>query len=115
MGIKNFLKPSIFKLTIFIFVGIFYLYFIKEGVSAAGFNFAFFYNAYGFPFQYLITGDTSNLSGITNEMFLGNYFTKYGTALINPIALVLNIMLIYLLACIMSMLFAKMKVKSGNI
>ncbi len=74
MNIKDFLKPTVFKTAIFIFFGVIFLYFVKESISAIGFSFAIFYNAYGFPFQYLITGDISNLSGIINTLSLGNFF-----------------------------------------
>ena len=114
MGIKNFLKPGILSILAFLLIGIFCLYFIRETVSAAGFNFAFFYTAYGYPFQYLISGDTANLSGITDGMFLGGYFAKYGAVLINPIALALDAALIYLLACSVPFIFAKIKPKKKN-
>ena len=114
MGIKDFLKPSIVKILAFLSVGLFYLYFASESVSAAGFSFAVFYSAYGFPFQYLIIGDIDNLSGIIKDMFLGNYFTKFGNTLINPAALALDLILIYSFACLISMLFAKMKSNNKN-
>lgn len=114
MNLREFFKPTALKILIFAFVGIAYLYFASVSVSAAGFGFAFFYNEYGFPFQYLITGNRSNLSGLTHEMFLGNYFAKYGSVLLNPAALALDAALIYLLACMMSILFAKMKPIAKN-
>ena len=110
MGIKDFLKPTIFKISIFIFFGVVFLY-AKESVSAIGFSFAIFYNAYGFPFQHLITGDIDSLSGIINTLFLGNFFTRYGSFLFNPTAFAVDIILIYLLACFMAVLFRNMKVK----
>ncbi len=114
MNIKNFLKPDKFNATIFVFISLIFLYFAHENVSAAGFGFAFFYNAYGFPFQYLITGETSNLSGITSGMFLGNHFAKLGKVLVNPATFIINLILIYLLACAISVLFSKIKNKHKN-
>ncbi|MEK6946132.1 MAG: hypothetical protein AABX32_00845 [Nanoarchaeota archaeon] len=109
MNVKNFLKPTFLKAIIFLFVGVVYLYFAKESVSAAGLSFAFFYTAYGFPFQYLITGDVGKISSIVRELFLGNYFGEYGNFLFNPVAFALDIILIYLFSCFMGVLFEKMK------
>lgn len=112
MNIKNFLKPDIFKALIFLFMCIFYLYFANDKVSAAGFSFAIFYSAYGFPFQYLIIGDIGKTSGIVNNLFLGNYFIKFNNFLFNPLALALNIILIYLLACLMAIPLKNKKSKT---
>ncbi len=109
MNAKNFLKPTFLKAIIFLFVGVLYLYFAEERVSAAGFSFAFFYAAYGFPFQYLIIGDIDKISSIVSGLFLGNYFSEYGNFLFNPIAFALGMILIYLLSCFMGVLFGKMK------
>ena len=114
MNVKNFLKPTFFKVIIFLFVGVVYLYFARESVSAAGLSFAFFYTAYGFPFQYLITGDIDKISSIVRELFLGNYFSKYGNFLFNPVAFALDIVLIYLFSCFMEVLFEKVKAGGKN-
>lgn len=109
MNDKEFLKPSALKIFIFLFIGIFYLYFAGENVSAAGFGFAFYYNAYGFPFLYLVSGDIDKAIGYIKTLPLGDYFSKSGASLFNPVALALNIVLIYLLACFLSLLFKNMK------
>jgi len=111
---KNFLKPTVFKAAIFLFVGILYIYFARENVSAAGFGFAFFYTAYGFPFQYLITGNINNISGIVRDLFLGNHFSRHGNFLFNPLAFALDIILIYLFSCFMGVLLGKMKASGKN-
>ncbi len=105
MNVKEFLKPNLLKISIFLFIGIFFLYFAKERVSAAGFGFAFFYESYGFPLTYLIIGNTDSASGHIRTLFLGNYFSKYGNFLFNPLALTIDIILIYLLACFLELLF----------
>ena len=109
MNIKNFLRLTFFKATIFLFVGTVYLYFASESVSAAGLSFAFFYTAYGFPFQYLIIGDIDEISSFADGLFLENYFSKYGNYLFNPVAFALDIILIYLFSCFVGILFDKMK------
>ena len=110
MGIGKFIKPSILKLLIFLFIGALYLLLAKENVGAAGLFFAFSYNAYGFPLQYLITGQIdSATSEHVKTLFLGDYFIKYGNALINPVALAIDIILIYLLSCLLATLFKNMK------
>ena len=114
IGIKNFLKPTFFKIFVFISVGIVYLYLAKESVSAAGFNFAFYYNAYGFPLQYFITGDTDKIQSMMKDLFLGEYFIKYGNVLLNPAALILNVILIYIFSCLMAILFNKFNANSKS-
>jgi len=104
MNLKKFLKPTILKMLIFLFIGILFLYFAKESVSAAGFGFAFFYESYGFPSAYLITGNIDSASGHIRTLFLGNFFGKYGNFLFNPWALAIDIILIYLLACLFALL-----------
>lgn len=111
MNAKEFLKPNIFKILTFIFIGIFYLYFAGESVCGVSFLFAFCYKAYGFPFLYLITGDINDVSGYVKTLFLGKYFSKFGNLFFNLAALVLDIVLIYLLACLMSMIFNKKNVE----
>ena len=112
MNIKNFLRPTFLKAITFLFVGVVYLYFARESVSAAGLSFAFFYTAYGFPFQYLIIGDIGKISSIVGELFLGNYFSKYGNFLFNPFAFALDLILIYLFSCFMGVFFEKMNSSS---
>ena len=109
MNIKNFLKPSIFKILVFVFIGIFYLYFAGEDACGAGLFFAFCYKAYGFPFLYLVTGQIDNASGYMKTLPLGDFFSKTGNFLFNPAVFLLDIVLIYLLACFITILFNKNK------
>ncbi|MBI2541555.1 hypothetical protein HYV80_02500 [Candidatus Woesearchaeota archaeon] len=104
MNAKEFLKPNYLKLAIFAFVGVVYLYFAGENVCGAGFSFAFCYKSYGFPFQYLISGQIDAASGFVKSTFLGEFFTKSGEFLVNYIALLLDIAFIYLLSCSISVL-----------
>ena len=99
MDIGNFLKPTILKIFIFLFISLFYLYFAKESVCGVIFILAFCYSAYGFPFSYLITGNIDAVAGHFKTLFLGENFIKYGSFLFNPAAFFLNIILIYLLSC----------------
>ncbi len=105
MSLKTFIKPSVFKIFIFVVIAVFYLYFAKEDVCGAGLFFAFCYQAYGFPFSYLITGDIDTASGHIKTLMLGDYFTKSGNFLFNTFALLLDLVLIYALACFLDMLF----------
>ncbi|MBI3034860.1 hypothetical protein HYY71_00920 [Candidatus Woesearchaeota archaeon] len=109
MNVKEFLKPSGLKILIFLFIGIVYSYFAKESVCAVSFFFAFCYNAHGFPFQYMITGGIEGASSNANKFFLGEYFGRFGGFLFNPVAFALNLVLVYLLACFISILFKNMK------
>lgn len=105
MNIKEFLKPNTFKISIFLFIGIIYLYFAKESVCAVSFYFAFCYNAYGFPFQYMVAGNIESAYSQIKASFLGEYFNNYGNFLFNPAAFALDLALIYLLACFVYMPF----------
>ena len=109
MGIREFLKPTLFKFLIFLIISIFYLYFANESVCGIGFMFAFCYKNYGFPFAYLISGDIDNSMGYIKTLPLGQYFYKSGNFLLNPAALLMDILLIYFLACFMDLLFKKQK------
>lgn len=106
---KEFLKPAFFKIFIFLFIGIIFLYFAKESTCAAGFYLAFCYEAHGFPFFYAVSGDIDAALGIgyPKEMLLGNYFIRRGNSLFNPIAFLLDTALIYVLACFLSPLFKR--------
>ncbi len=112
MRIKEFLKPSVFKVIMFLFVGVFYLYLAKEEVSAVGLYFSMNYKTYGFPFSYMVTGNIDAASDYTSTLFLGSYFSKFGKVLLNPAALMLNAISIYLLSCLISMLLFKKELKS---
>lgn len=109
MNAKEFLKPSVFKVLAFVFIGIFYLYSAGEDACGAGLFFAFCYRAYGFPFLYLVTGQIDNASSYIKTLPLGEYFSKTGNFLFNPAVFLLDIALIYLLACLISILFNKNK------
>jgi len=105
MNLKEFIKPSIFKIFIFLIIAVFYLYFAKEDACGAGLFFAFCYKAYGFPFSYLVTGNIDAASGHIKTLILGEYFSKSGNFLFNTLALLLDLALIYVLACFLDMLF----------
>ncbi len=111
MDVKEFLKPTGFKISTFLFTGIIFLYFAKESVCAVSFFFVFCYNAYGFPFQYMITGNIESASSNIKTLFLGESFNTYGNFLFNTVTLISDLILVYLLACFMSMLFRNMKFK----
>lgn len=112
MKIKKLLKPNAFKISVFIFVGIFYLYFAVESICGVSFFFAFCYKAHGFPFPYMVSGDIEAASINIKTSFLGNYFTKQGTFLVNPAVFLLDLVLIYILACFIDILFNKKISKS---
>ena len=111
MNAKEFFKPSILKISIFIFIVVIYLYFAGESGCGAGLGFSFCYKAHGFPFLYLVTGDVDSSFGYIKTLLLGTYFKKSGNSLFNPVALILDMFLIYLLACFISLLFKNMKSK----
>ena len=111
MNAKESLKPSALKILIFLLIGAIYLYFAKEDACAVSFYFAFCYKAYGFPFQYMVTGNIESASSQIKTLPFADYFSKSGNFLLNPVALILNLILIYLLACLISVLFGKMKVE----
>ena len=111
MKIKELLKPNLLKILIFLFLIIFLLYFAGEKACGVGMTFAFCYKAYGFPFSYLVTGDIDVAYGHIKTIPLGQYFNKYLNLLFNPIAFIVNTILIYLLACFISMLFRNVKFK----
>ncbi|MBS3114061.1 hypothetical protein J4448_03090 [Candidatus Woesearchaeota archaeon] len=110
MSARNFLKPSISKILIFLFIGILFLYFANESACGISFFFAFCYKAYGFPLAHLITGDIANSMGYIKTLPFGQFFYKSGNLLFNPAALLIDISLIYLLACLLDSLF-RMRIK----
>ena len=110
---KKFLRPSTMKLLLFLLIGVVYLYFAGEDVCAAGLFFKLCYKSYGFPFPYLVTGDIGNASDYTSTLHLGSYFSKSGSFLFNPLAFLLNLMLIYLLSCLVAYPLSKRK-NAGN-
>ncbi|MBI1936046.1 hypothetical protein HYS31_06415 [Candidatus Woesearchaeota archaeon] len=109
MGIRKFIKPSIMKLLTFMIISFFYLYIVAESICAVGFFFQFCYKAYGFPFPYLVTGDVDNSSGHIKTFFLGNHFAKFGSFMLNPITAAFDVILIYLLSCLVSTLLKGMR------
>ena len=111
MDIKEFLKPTSLKVSIFLFIGVIFLYLVKENICAVGgFLFAFCYNVYGFPFSYLITGDIDVVAqGHVKTLFLGGDFVKYWNTLFNVVSFLLDILLIYAFACIISIIYNKPK------
>ena len=109
MNLKKFLKPSIFKILIFLFIAVASSYFGKENACGVSLFFAFCYNAYGFPFFYLVTGNIDSASGYIKTLPLGEFFSKLGNFLFNPPAFLLDLALIYILACLIAILFNKNK------
>ena len=109
---RNFLKPNIFSLAVFSFIAIFYLYFAAGETCGISPFFQFCYKEYGFPLSYAITGEIETASGYIKTTFLGDSFSKYGNILFNPLALILDIALIYLLSCFIAMLFRNMKIRN---
>ncbi len=114
MRLGKFLKPTILKITVFLFIGIIYLYLAAESVCGAGLTFVICYKAYGFPFQYLATGDVDSAMNVINSSPLGGYFNKLGNFLFNSISLVLDLTLIYLLSCLISFIFENKPIKRSN-
>lgn len=112
MDVKKFMKPDVSKALIFLFIAVFYLYFAMESACGVSLFFAFCYKAYGFPFLYMVAGDINTALGYIKTLPLGNYFSKFGNFLFNPFALILDLILIYLMACFMSMLFTFRKIKT---
>ena len=112
MNIKEFLKPGILKVLIFLLIAVLFLYFVKEDACGVSIFFAFCYNAYGFPLPYLVAGNIESALGHIKTLPLGDNFAKYGNFLFNPAALLWDLALIYLLSCFMFMLFKNMKLKS---
>ena len=111
MNLKEFIKPSAFKILASLFIGVFYLYFAVEDVCAVSLFFAFCYKAYGFPFSYIVAGDVGSAFGHIKTMPFGAYFVKSGNYLLNLVALALDFVLIYLLACVMAMMLSNAEVK----
>lgn len=111
MNVKDFFKPTIFKILIFLFISVFYLYFAGEDACGAGFGFSFCYKAHGYPFLYLVTGNIDIASGYLKDAFLGKFFAKPGNFLFNPLGLALDIIFIYILACLVSIPLEKLKLK----
>ena len=111
MNIKEFIKPSIFKTLVFLLITILSLYFTRENACGVSLFFAFCYNAYGFPFLYIVTGQIDTASGYIKTLPLGNYFSQYGNFLFNIPAFLLDVVLIYLAACFIFVLFRKIKFK----
>lgn len=107
--LRQLLKPTILKILIFLFIGFFSMYFTREGACGASLFFSFCYEAYGFPFFYAVTGDINDASGYINTLFLGEYFVKSGKFLLNPMAFMLDLILLYVFSCIMAALFEHTK------
>ena len=109
MKIKKFLKPNALKVFLFLFIGIVYLYLAGENACGAGFGFSFCYKASGFPFLYVASGNVGMAFGYLKTLFFGSLFIKFGTILFNPAAFLADIILIYLFACLPSLLFNNKK------
>ena len=113
MKIKEFLKPNILNIGIFVLIGIFYLFLAGQKTCGAGYSFDFCYKTTGFPLQYILTGDINSASALIKEIPLGSYFIKSGNALLNPAAFALDVVFIYLLSCFISFLFRNMEIKKS--
>ena len=111
MSIKELIKPSVFKILVFLVIAVASVYFTKENACGASLFFAFCYKAYGFPFLYIITGQIDTAAGYINTLPLGSYFSKYGNVLFNIPAFLSDIISIYLLACFADLLLSKINIK----
>ena len=96
MNLKDSIKPNLLMILIFVFVAIISLVFTKKSSCGVSFFFSFCFKAYGYPLHYLITGDVDN--GHVQTLSFGKYFKKFSNILFNPIAFILDIILIYLLS-----------------
>lgn len=104
MSIKEFFRPNIPKILIFLFIAIFFLS-AKESVCGAGFLFSFCYKSYGFPFDYLVIGDPSSV-GYVKTLAFGQFFFNAGSLMLNPVTLTIDIILIYALASLFFLIFS---------
>ena len=112
MNFKKILKPSIPQLLAFLLLGAIFLYFVNESVCGVFLIYPFCYKAYGFPFSYILNGNTEVAAGHLKTEFLGTFFTKYGSFLFNPVSLTLDLALAYMLSCIAAEAFKKTMKKS---
>ena len=69
--------------------------------------FSFCYKAYGFPFLYAVTGQVDAASGYLKTLPLGNFFSRYGNFLFNIPAFVVDVALIYIVACFVFLFLEK--------
>ncbi|MBI4452517.1 hypothetical protein HY637_03745 [Candidatus Woesearchaeota archaeon] len=110
--VKEFLKPTILKMVIFIIANAFIFYLSKESVCGVIFYFPFCYNAYGLPLSYAISGDIETAAGHIKTLPLGNYYSKAGSFLLNPSAFVFDMLFAYLAACLIAMLLKTLNFKA---
>ena len=111
MNVNQFLKPTVLKIFLFLVFAAFSIFIAKENACGVGLFFAFCYKAYGFPFFYIATGDIDTASAYLKTLAFGNYFARFNNFLFNVPAFLFDIVLIYLLACLISVLFRKIKIK----
>ena len=96
------LNPSISKISISLLIILLASYFSSKTACGVYFLFTFCYMTYGFPFSYIVGGDTGAETTISQvkTLYFGEYFFKAGNLLINPLTLILNLILTYMLSCI---------------
>ncbi len=111
MNLKNTLKPNIPKILLFLFLGMIFLYFVNESVCGVFLFFSFCYKTYGFPFSYILNGNTEVAYGQLKTEFLGRFFIKSGNFLLNPASLMLDLAFAYLFSCIAAEIFKYAKSK----
>ena len=112
MNLKEFLKPTVLKIFLFLVFVAFFIFIARDDACGVGLFFAFCYKAYGFPFFYIATGDIDIASAYFKTLTFGGYFAKFNNFLFNVPAFLFDIVLIYLLACLISVLFRKIKIKN---
>lgn len=111
MNFKEFLKPTVLKIFLFLVFVAFFVFIAKEDACGVGLFFAFCYKAYGFPLFYIVTGQIDEASAYLKTLTFGGYFAKFNTFLFNVPAFLFDIVLIYLLACLIYILLRKIKIK----
>ena len=112
MNFKEFLKPTFMKIFLFFIFVAFFVFIAKEDACGVGLFFAFCYKAYGFPLFYLVTGQIDEASAYLKTLTFGGYFAKFNNFLFNVPAFLFDIVVIYLLACLVYILFRKKTIEN---
>lgn len=90
-------KPGRLQILVAVFLILFFSFYVRESVCAAGIFFAFCVSEHGFPAVDMITGSIDGVpSEMLEEKFFGNFFMKRGNALINPAGIIFNAIIYYL-------------------
>ncbi len=107
MKLKNFFKPTILKLIIFLMLAISTFYIFDERTCGASFFFSFCYTASGFPIFYIVRGDIAAVGSYTESLLLDKFFTNYGNFIFNWISFAIDMAAIYVISCSLCILLAK--------